>query len=141
MAVSMATVLSTHTKKIIANAPYFFISADEVTSIDHQSRLSLPICVVVGFKRVSILLALQHLVEENGAIAVLEAILTNLNHHGGLLRNQIAEKRVTFGADGVSVFQGSRTGVTTHLKEKHAPFMLGVHCMDSLHELGCSAYH
>ncbi|KAG0594314.1 hypothetical protein M758_UG065900 [Ceratodon purpureus] len=48
---------------------------------------------------------------------------------GGQLGNQIAYKCDSFGADGVSVFQGSQTGVTTQLKEKHAPFMLGVHCI------------
>lgn len=41
----------------------------------------------------------------------------------------MAERMVCFGADGVSVFQGLRTGVTMQLKQQHAPFMIGVHCM------------
>jgi len=30
--------------------------------------------------------------------------------------------------DGVTTFQGSNIGVIMELKEKHAPFLLGVHC-------------
>ena len=55
----MALVQSTHTKKIIANASFFSIFADEVTTIDHQSWLSLHIYVVIGFKRAGVFLALH----------------------------------------------------------------------------------
>ena len=34
-----------------------------------------------------------------------------------------------FGADGVSTFQGAKTGVTQQIQSKYAPFALGVHCM------------
>jgi len=48
---------------------------------------------------------------------------------GGLSREQIASRLISFGADGASVFQGVRTGVTRQLTENHAPFLTGVHCM------------
>jgi hypothetical protein len=38
-------------------------------------------------------------------------------------------QNVSFGTDGVSVFQGVRTGVTVQLKEHHVPFVSGMHCM------------
>ena len=41
----------------------------------------------------------------------------------------IAQKVLSFGADGVSSLQGSRTGVTLQIKEKQAPFVIGVHCV------------
>ena len=32
-------------------------------------------------------------------------------------------------ADGVNSFQGKKTGVVKQLKDKHAPRVVGVHCM------------
>jgi hypothetical protein len=129
MADSMGAVLANHTKKIISQARYFAISADEVTTVDHESWLSVHIYLCIGFSRVSVLLGLFCLVQGNGASALKEAIITCISCHGGLSENVVAERMVSFGADGVSVFQGSRTGVTTQLKEHDAPFMIGVHCM------------
>jgi hypothetical protein len=43
--------------------------------------------------------------------------------------NVVADRLVYFGANGMFVFQGSRSGVTQRLKDQEAPFMLGVHCM------------
>ena len=111
----------------VASANLFSISADEVTTIDHESWLSVHIYIPSGNKRLSILLGLQRLAEGNGAEAVTDAILAHMLHHGGLHAAQIARKLVSFGGDGVSVFQRSRLGVTTRLKHQHAPFMIGVH--------------
>jgi hypothetical protein len=47
---------------------------------------------------------------------------------GGLSHEQIASKLVCFGADGVSTFQGAKTGVTTQIREKWGPFSLGANC-------------
>jgi hypothetical protein len=43
---------------------------------------------------------------------VKESIVTSLNWHGRLVDSAVAERLVCFGADGMSVFQGSRSGVT-----------------------------
>jgi hypothetical protein len=48
---------------------------------------------------------------------------------GGVPRNQIAEKLICFGANGVNVFQGTKSGVTKQIKENYAPHSIGVHCM------------
>ena len=114
---NMALVLSDHTKKIIAKACFFSILTIEITTIDHESWLSIYIYVVIRFKRVNILLALQPLVEGDGANALKDAIVTNLTHHGRLLGNHIVEKLVCFGKECMPVFHGSRFGATTQLKE------------------------
>jgi hypothetical protein len=129
MAESMSVVLANHTKKVISQARFFAISADEVTTIDHESWLSVHIYVCIGFKRVSIMLGLFRLVEGNGATAVKEAISTCISWQAGFSESVVAERLVCFGADGVSVFQGARAGVTQQLKQKDAPFLIGVHCM------------
>jgi hypothetical protein len=70
------------------------------------------IYISIGFSRVPILLSLSRLIDGNGSYVVKESILTALNWHGGLMDSVVAERLVCFGADGVSVFQGYRAGVT-----------------------------
>ena len=50
-------------------------------------------------------------------------------NHLGLEQLEVAKCLICFGADGASVFQGSRNGVTVQMKEHVAPFMFGIHCM------------
>jgi hypothetical protein len=49
--------------------------------------------------------------------------------NGGVPRDQIAQKLICFGANGVNVFQGTKSGVTKQIKENYAPHSIGVHCM------------
>jgi hypothetical protein len=58
-----------------------------------------------------------------------------LLQYGGLFESNLGFKLMCFGTNGVIVFQGSKLDVIMQLKEKHAPFMLGVHyvaCMINL---------
>jgi hypothetical protein len=48
---------------------------------------------------------------------------------GGLNEDAIAEKLVCFGADGVSAFQGKRTGVTVQIRNNFALHATGIHCL------------
>ena len=41
----------------------------------------------------------------------------------------LAKTLLCFRADGVSTFQGPKTGVTLQIQSKYAPFPLRVHCM------------
>ena len=129
MADSMAAVLANHTKKILTETRFYAISANEVTIVDHESWLSVHIYIPLGFSRVPILLSLSRLTKRNTACAIKDCIPMSLSWHGGLADNTIAKRLVYFGADGVFVFQGCRSGVIQQLKDQDAPFMLGVHCM------------
>jgi hypothetical protein len=126
---SMAAILANHIKKILAEARFYTISADEVTTVDHESWLSMHIYIAIGFSRVPILLSLSRLTKGKTASVVKECILTSLSWHGGLEDNVVAERLVFFGTDEVSVFQGCRSSVTQQLKDQDASFMLGIHCM------------
>jgi hypothetical protein len=129
MADAIAHVLGEHTKSVMREAHYFLLSADEVSTSDNQSWLSLHAYIPLGFKRCSILLALIRLVDGNGTDAIRTALMSMVHLHTGLDDDDIANQLVSFDADGVSVFQGSRRGVTTQLQNNVAPFMLGIHCM------------
>jgi hypothetical protein len=45
---------------------------------------------------------------------------------GDLNPDDIASKLITFGVDGVNVFQGVKIGVIFQLKNQNAPFMISV---------------
>jgi hypothetical protein len=66
----------------------------------------------------------------NGATAngLTELLMGSLSTKGGLNTDAIASKLLCFGVDGVSAFQGKRTGVTVQIKRNFAPFATGVHC-------------
>lgn len=41
----------------------------------------------------------------------------------------IVNKVVYFGVDGVTIFQGLKTGVTVQLMAKYNLYIVGIHCM------------
>jgi hypothetical protein len=53
--------------------------------------------------------------------------MANVLQFGGLSEIDLTSKLISFGANGVSNFQGAKTCVITQFLKKHAPFMLGVH--------------
>jgi hypothetical protein len=66
----------------------------------------------------------------DGATAngLIDLLMDSLHTKGGLNSDAIAYKLLCFGADGVSAFQGKRTGVTVQIKKDYAPFATGIHC-------------
>jgi hypothetical protein len=70
---------------------------------------------------------LQQVVEGSHVDNLTKVIVKSLLLYGGLLEFDLALKLICFGVDGVMMFQGSKTKVTVQLKEKHVPFLLGVH--------------
>jgi len=48
---------------------------------------------------------------------------------GDLVSKTIASKLITFGVDGVDVFQVVRIGMIVQSKDQNAPFIIYVHCM------------
>lgn len=57
---------------------------------------------------------------ENVTAFVMDALIGNL---GNLGWNEVTKKVVSFGADGVPMFQGHRIGIISRLHNNHAPFM------------------
>jgi hypothetical protein len=140
MADAMARVVSDKTRADLAKANYISASADEVTAVDGSASLSVHVYVCQNFMRVPILLSLQHVTEGSNADNLTDMISTTLSYHGGLdSEGSVAKKLICFGADGVAVFQGARSGVTSQLIEKHAPYLMGVHYMSHRTNLAVQA--
>jgi hypothetical protein len=78
--------------------------------------------------RVPFLIGLEKIVDAPIADHFIALLLQALERGGGIDLGDIARKLLCFGADGVTVFQGTRTRVTMQLQQKVAPFSIGVHC-------------
>jgi hypothetical protein len=140
MADAMARVVSDKTRADLAKANYISASADEVTTVDGSTWLSVHVYVCQNFMRVPILLSLQHVTEGSNTDNLTDMISTSLSYHGGMDgEGSVAEKLICFGADGAVVFQGARSGVTSQLIKKHAPYLMGVHCMSHRMNLAVQA--
>ena len=128
MGKSLAHVVSKTTKSIMKQASFISISMVEVTTIDHESWLSVHVYIYKGkWTRESILVMLMRLVEGNNSQVMKESIFTPLTWHGGLNEHDIVENVVCFGADGVSIFYECRGGVTMLFQKEDCPYMFEVH--------------
>jgi hypothetical protein len=57
---------------------------------------------------------------------------------GGLSREQIGDRMISFGADSAFVFTGLKAGVTCHLQDDITPFVVGHHCIAHRVQLAAS---
>ena len=136
MAETIERVVLKRTKEVMQVANSFSLSCDEVTSVDCESWISVHGYIVIDWKRTLVLLTLERVIE-GGTTYNLTAVIVNVARaYGGLTEQKIRERLITFGADGVSTFQGVKFSVTVQLMNKHAPFMVGpLH--DTPHESCC----
>jgi hypothetical protein len=129
MATNMHEVVMNKIRNLVQSVQFISLSCDEVTTCDQQSWVLIHAYVVQGWQKNLLLLSLQQVVD--GATSNnLKCILVDvLVLYGDLTQESIASKLITFGVDGMSVFQGVRIGVTFQLKTQIVLFMIGVHCM------------
>ncbi len=85
--------------------------------------------MVQNWVRILIFISLDKVLEGLSSDNLTKVIMEALIIGGGLPRDQIAQKLICFGVDGVNVFQGTKNGVTKHIHDTYAPHSIGVHCM------------
>ena len=128
MAESLFNVVQAKTKEIVSTAPYFSITCDEVTILDNQSWINIHIYTIQEWEKMPMLLSLQRVTEGGAADNITKVILGAFTNEGGLTPHRIRDRFIAFGADGASVLQGKKNGVTK-LQVSHAPHMQGMHCV------------
>lgn len=115
-------------KEVVKSAKFISISADEVTAVDHTSWLGVHVYMMENWERIPYLLHHSHVTESGRSDYLTSVIMQSLMGEGGLTQAEIANKLLSFGSDGVNTFQGCKTGVATQIRDKWAPFSLGVKC-------------
>jgi len=107
---------------------FLFVSADEVTTIDNASWISCHIYVVQSWKRNPLLVCVEKIEVQGTTNNVFQFMLKALETLAGVNVEVLGAKFTSIGIDGYTDFQGSRTSVTTQMKETMVPFFMGVHC-------------
>ncbi len=113
------------TKSIVGTTHYFSFTCDEVSNIDNQNWLLIHAYVVQNWLKIPIFMSFEH-VEVGLGVDNLTQILM---HEGGLMKKLIGKRLMNFSADGVFVFQGTRSSVIIQIVNGRAPHFMGVHCM------------
>jgi hypothetical protein len=88
----------------IKPAPYISISSDETTSCDNGSWISVHAYVCENWTRMPYLVSLQKVSESPSADHLTSMILQAPEDGGGVGTNDIAEKLLYFGTDGITMF-------------------------------------
>ena len=98
---------------LIKEASCIAVTCDEFTTIDNSFWLCLHAYIMQYWTRKLLLLTLQKIdLDGYTCDALLAFIIGILSHHRKMEPSEVAEKLICFGADGISSFQGYRTGVS-----------------------------
>jgi len=117
------------TKTLIQSVGYIAVTVDEVTTVDNNNFLSIRAYIVQNWVRIPLLISLQRVECSSNVENLTEMIVGAINLGGGLDSKAIANKLMSLGANGALTLQGARSRVTQQVKEKHAPFLIDVHCV------------
>jgi hypothetical protein len=116
-------------RTIVGATHYVVFSYDEVFTVDNQCWLFMHCYVMQNWVKIPILISLDRVIKGSRGDNLTKVIMEALMICGGVPKNQIAQKLICFGANGVDVFQGIKSGVTKQIKENYALHSIGVHCM------------
>jgi len=89
---------------VVGVARYVVLSCDEVSTIDNQSWLHVNYYVMYNWVRIPILISLDRMLEDLSSDNLTKVIMEVLKIVGEFLKDQIAQKFICFGANGVNVF-------------------------------------
>jgi hypothetical protein len=91
-------------KSKVSSVQFLAITCDETTSVDNGSWLSVHAYVYEDWTRVPHLIALSRIQEAPTADHLIPVIVEALEKGGGVGSEDLREKLLCFGADGVTVF-------------------------------------
>jgi hypothetical protein len=85
--------------------------------------------VVQNWLRIPIFTSFEHVAAGLGLDNLTQILMQTLMHEGCPMKNLISKWLMNFGADGIFVFQGTRSSVIIQIVNGWAPHFMGVHCM------------
>ncbi len=98
---------------LVQQAEFISLNCDKVTILDNQFWIFVHGYVVDNWHRVLIHLNLERTIDGSTFDNLITMIIHYLVILGGMSKIDIINKMVCFGADGVTIFQGLKIGVTT----------------------------
>lgn len=125
----MERVVLNATKEVMQSVTFLSFSCDEITSRGCQLWINAHGYIARDWKRIPLFITLERVVE-GGTTNNCTTVIVNVVHvYEGLSNQKIRKGLITFGVDGVSTYQGVKSGFIVKLINKHTPFMVGVYCM------------
>jgi hypothetical protein len=94
---------------------FILVSYDKLTTIDNESWLLIHLYVIDEWKWVPIFLNLQKVLDGETFDNFSKLIVQRLVEFGSMTKKDVTNKLVCFKVDGMIVFQGLETSVTTKL--------------------------
>jgi hypothetical protein len=116
MAEFMYDVVKEEIKAEVHVASYVALTCDETTTVDNGSWMSIHAYTCQNWVRVPFLIGLEKVVEAPSTDHFMKVLLQALERGGGIDAGDAARKLLCFGAYGVTVFQGTRTGIIVQLQ-------------------------
>jgi hypothetical protein len=129
IASSLKWAIEEQIREDIKRANFISISCDEVTSTANESWISIHVYLCETWARKPLLLCCKQISVDCNAENVAQIVIEALMVEGGMTKAEIGQKLISFGADGASVFQGQKAGVTKRMVETISPYVIGHHCM------------
>ncbi len=97
-------------------AQYVSINFDEVSALDNQFQLLIHCYVMENWVRIPILISFNHVLEGFGSNNLTKVIMEALTTKGGMLKDQVVSKLMSFGANNINVFQSTKSSVTKQIQ-------------------------
>jgi len=89
-------------RRLIQVAHFIAVTIDEITTVDNSSWLSIHVYIVQEWVRVLLLVSLQRMECSPNIDNLTKLIIESVRSGGGLDSEGIAQKLLSFGADGAS---------------------------------------
>jgi hypothetical protein len=100
-----------------------------MTTINNGSWICIHAYVVDGWIKILILICVDQIVDGLGSNNLNEVIMNFIMKGERLSKEEMSKKLLCFGANGMNMFKGGKTGMTKQIKDSWAPFSMGVHCV------------
>jgi hypothetical protein len=136
---SIKWVIEERIREDISKSSFISVSCDEVKSSSNETWISIHVYLCDKWARKPILLCCKQVDVDCNAENLCQIVVKSLLVDGGMTKAEIGRKLISFGADGASVFQGRKGGVTKRMVETISPYMMGYHCMAHRTNLAAAA--
>jgi hypothetical protein len=84
-------------REVMQATKFFYVTCDEVTTLDNGTWISIHVYVVVGFEWFPMLVALEHIDDGTTSNNLTKVIMASIQEISGLEREEVAARMMCFG--------------------------------------------
>jgi len=103
-------------KEAMSNASNVALTVDEIMNMDNQNWISIHGYVLKDWSWILVLLTMKQIVDGFNLNNLTRVLMNSLKLCGGISKEHINNKLVSFGANGISVIQGMWNGIIMQIQ-------------------------